>query len=255
MGPGRGVFVCKPWPLSSATEISCLCYSPLQRDHLKPNTFIAPFKPALQLPVHPIPCPGLGLLLQLGAVLLEEPPAGAPGLGRGTAGPTRGPARLMPQAAGSPRVQVVARWPAGRLVSRAGRAAWPAGIQAACRGGTWLPSWPLHLRSAPWGPALPILAPSFLTLAGTSSLAHWPLGPSRALNQRPAGLDSPCEIKKGRRRRGGRGRGAGGEVQRRRGPGGLVAGSPSPSPWAFPLLPAPVSPFVIVLTLHRCCRV
>lgn len=112
VGPGRGVFVCKPWPLSSATEISCLCYSPLQRDHLKPNTFIAPFKPALQLPVHPIPCPGLGLLLQLGAALLEEPPAGAPGLGRRTAGPTRGPARLMPQAAGSPRVQVVARWPA-----------------------------------------------------------------------------------------------------------------------------------------------
>lgn len=247
VGPGRGVFVCKPWPLSSATEISCLCYSPLQRDHLKPNTFIAPFKPALQLPVHPIPCPGLGLLLQLGAALLEEPPAGAPGLGRRTAGPTRGPARLMPQAAGSPRVQVVARWPAGRLVSRAGRAAWPAGIQAACRGGTWLPSWPLHLRSAPWGPALPILAPSFLTLAGTSSLAHWPLGPSRVLNQRPAGLDSPCESKKGRSRRGGRGRGAGGEVQRRPGarrPCGRVSlsvslGLPtSPSP-SFPICNRP----------------
>lgn len=144
-------------------------------------------------------------------------------------------------------MQVVARWPAGRLVSRAGRAAWPAGLQAACRGGTWLPSWPLHLRSAPWGPALPILAPSFLTLAGTSSLAHWPLGPSRVLNQRPAGLDSPCESKKGRSRRGGRGRGAGGEVQRRPGarrPCGRVSlsvslGLPtSPSP-SFPICNRP----------------
>lgn len=115
------------------------------------------------------------------------------------------------------------------------------------RGGTWLPSWPLHLRSAPWGPALPILAPSFLTLAGTSSLAHWPLGPSRVLNQRPAGLDSPCESKKGRRRRGGRGRGAGGEVQRRPGarrPCGRVSlsvslGLPtSPSP-SFPICNRP----------------
>lgn len=33
--------------VASATEISCLCYSLPQQDHLKPKTFIAPFKKGL----------------------------------------------------------------------------------------------------------------------------------------------------------------------------------------------------------------
>lgn len=79
----------------SATEISCLCYSLLQQDHLKPKTFIAPFKKALQLPIHLIPCPALGA-----AIVVR----GLGGRSCHKAGPGMWARRDSAKSAGSPRV-------------------------------------------------------------------------------------------------------------------------------------------------------